>query len=203
MFRGGTAEAKLFIVQEGAVTWQGKMLSQWGATRGPAPPTLGEVGGAGPTASNLPNIFMEATSPTEVMPSGQAAAAAFTAHVMPLGLMTSTRHAQKMGRCLHVTSGMRMMGSATTMTTMAVPFYYTAEGSVPEEVVSSGQEEAAVFMEDTSFMQGVVGLTLMPSTGAHRVPAADLAALARLVLGSDKLYGFFLSVRAGRTLMHC
>ena len=69
--------------------------------------------------------------------------------------------------------------------------------------MSSGQEEAAVFMEDTSFMQGVVGLTLMPSTSAHRVPAADLAALARLVLGSDKLYGFFLSVRPCCTLMQC
>ena len=122
---------------------------------------------------------------------------------MPVWLVTSERHGQKMGQCLHVMSGMRIMGSATAMTTMAVPFYYTAEGSVPEEVVSSGQEEAAVFMEDTSFMQGVVGLTLMPSTGAHRVPAADLAALARLVIGSDKLYGFFLSVRPCRTMQHC
>lgn len=58
-----------------------------------------------------------------------------------------------------------------------------------------GQEEAAVFREDTSFMQGVVGLTLMPSTTTTRVPDADLAALACLVFGSDKLYGFFLSVR--------
>ncbi len=69
-----------------------------------------------------------------------------------------------------------------------------AEGAVPEEVVSRGQEEAAVFMEDTSFMQGVVGLALMPSNTSTRVPDADLAALARLIFGSDKLYGFFMSV---------
>lgn len=69
-----------------------------------------------------------------------------------------------------------------------------AEGATPEEAVSSGQEEAAVFREDTSFMQGVVGLTLMPSSTTTRVPHADLAALACLVFGSDKLYGFFLSV---------
>ncbi|DBA87767.1 TPA: hypothetical protein ACH3X1_004768 [Trebouxia sp. C0004] len=67
------------------------------------------------------------------------------------------------------------------------------EGATPEEAVSTGQEEAAVFREDTSFMQGVVGLTLMPSTSTTRVPDADLAALACLVFGSDKLYGFFLS----------
>ncbi|KAL0052243.1 hypothetical protein WJX82_010539 [Trebouxia sp. C0006] len=67
------------------------------------------------------------------------------------------------------------------------------EGATPEEAVSSGQEEAAVFREDTSFMQGVVGLTLMPSSTTTRVPHADLAALACLVFGSDKLYGFFLS----------
>ncbi|KAL0024335.1 hypothetical protein WJX79_010875 [Trebouxia sp. C0005] len=67
------------------------------------------------------------------------------------------------------------------------------EGAAPEEAVSTGQEEAAVFREDTSFMQGVVGLTLMPSTTTTRVPHADLAALACLVFGSDKLYGFFLS----------
>ncbi|KAA6425875.1 MAG: hypothetical protein FRX49_04250 [Trebouxia sp. A1-2] len=72
-------------------------------------------------------------------------------------------------------------------------FYEKPKGAAPEEAVSTGQEEAAVFREDTSFMQGVVGLTLMPSTTTTRVPHADLAALACLVFGSDKLYGFFLS----------
>ena len=68
-----------------------------------------------------------------------------------------------------------------------------AEGPGEEEV-GRGQEEAAVFMEDTSFMQGAVGLTLMPSSPSTRVQKADLASLARLVFGSDKLYGFFCSV---------
>ena len=68
-----------------------------------------------------------------------------------------------------------------------------AEGPGEEEVGRS-QEEAAVFMEDTSFMQGAVGLTLMPSAPSTRTPNADLASLARLIFGSDKLYGFFCSV---------
>ena len=51
-----------------------------------------------------------------------------------------------------------------------------------------------MFMEETSFMQGGVGLTLMPSNPSSRTPRADLASLARLIFGSDKLYGFFCSV---------
>lgn len=50
-------------------------------------------------------------------------------------------------------------------------------------------------MEDTAFMQGAVGLTLMPSHPSTSLPLSDLAQMARLVLGSDKLFGFFLSVR--------
>ena len=55
-------------------------------------------------------------------------------------------------------------------------------------------EEAAVFMGDTSFMQGAVGLTLMPSSPTARVPLKDLAALACLLFGTDKSYGLFMSV---------
>lgn len=50
-------------------------------------------------------------------------------------------------------------------------------------------------MEDTAFMQGAVGLTLMPSHPSTTLPLSDLAQIARLVLGTDKLFGFFLSVR--------
>lgn len=50
-------------------------------------------------------------------------------------------------------------------------------------------------MGDTAFMQGAVGLTLMPSHPSTRIPVSDLAQMARLVLGSDKLFGFFLPVR--------
>lgn len=59
----------------------------------------------------------------------------------------------------------------------------------------AGQEEVTLFMEDTAFMQGAVGLTLMPSHPSTSLPLSDLAQMARLVLGSDKLFGFFLSVR--------
>lgn len=76
-----------------------------------------------------------------------------------------------------------------------------AEGPVEEAEVLGGQEEAAIFMEDTSFMQGAVGLTLMPSALSTRVPDADLAALARLIFGSDKLFGFFLSVGSQSTTL--
>ena len=64
-----------------------------------------------------------------------------------------------------------------------------------EEGTSGGQEEVALFMGDTAFMQGAIGLTLMPSHASTRIPASDLAHMARLVLGSDKLFGFFMPVR--------
>ncbi|KAL3142140.1 hypothetical protein ABBQ32_004757 [Trebouxia sp. C0010 RCD-2024] len=69
-------------------------------------------------------------------------------------------------------------------------------GPLEEEGVSGRQEEAALFMGDTAFMQGAVGLTLMPSTPTSTIPLSDLAGIACLVLGTDKLYGFFLSVYA-------
>lgn len=50
-------------------------------------------------------------------------------------------------------------------------------------------------MGETAFMQGAVGLTLMPCTPTSTIPISDLARIACLVLGTDKLYGFFLSVR--------
>lgn len=59
----------------------------------------------------------------------------------------------------------------------------------------AGQEEVSLFMEDTAFMQGAVGLTLMPSHPSTALPLSDLAQIACLVLGTDKLFGFFLSVR--------
>ena len=68
--------------------------------------------------------------------------------------------------------------------------------ATPEEDVFQGQEEPAIFMEDTSFMQGVVGLTLMPSSLSRRVPDADLMSLAHLLFGSDKTSNFLMSVSA-------
>ena len=50
-------------------------------------------------------------------------------------------------------------------------------------------------MGETAFMQGAVGLTLMPSTPTSTLALPDLARMASLVLGTDKLFGFFLSVR--------
>lgn len=70
-----------------------------------------------------------------------------------------------------------------------------------EDGVSAGQEEVTLFMEDTAFMQGAVGLTLMPSHPSTTLPLSDLAQMARLVLGTDKLFGFFLSVRLSTASM--
>ena len=74
---------------------------------------------------------------------------------------------------------------------------WCAEGEaeeVEEEVVPAGQEGPALFMGETAFMQGAVGLTLMPSHASHAIHLSDLAQMACLVLGSDKLVGCFLTV---------
>ena len=69
------------------------------------------------------------------------------------------------------------------------------DDAAEEEGVSGGQEEAALFMGETAFMQGAVGLTLMPSTPTSTPPLPNLCRMGSLVLGTDKLFGFFLSVR--------
>ena len=72
--------------------------------------------------------------------------------------------------------------------------FWHAEGPSEEGSRGGGQEEAAIFSGDTSFMQGAVGLTLMPPASGDRVPLKDLAALSCFLFGTDKSYGLFMSV---------
>ena len=74
------------------------------------------------------------------------------------------------------------------------PTHLHAECPAQEGASSHGQEEAAIFLRDSSFMQGAVGLTLMPPDAASRVSIKDLAALSCFLFGSDKSYGLFMSV---------
>ena len=56
-----------------------------------------------------------------------------------------------------------------------------ADESADEEVCN-GQEEVAVFMEESSFMQGVVGLNLMPSDLSSTDPRSVQACVVNAML---------------------
>lgn len=80
---------------------------------------------------------------------------------------------------------------------------WTAEGEAEDTSSENRQEEEAIFLGDTSFMQGAVGLTLMPPNLASRASSKDLAALACFVFGTDKSYGLFMSVGCLTPLAVC